>query len=223
MDPRHIRDAFGPPRPRRRRTRCLALLARAAAEREDRHLHERVVQRVDARAHTRPDRATPARGALQEIRQHEQMLATKASCCSSSGSTCRATTQKARLKALERDPSTRWRVTDDDRRALTRYSKSHELWEHMLRETSTAAAPWYVVEGADERYRNLTVGKILLDALQRTIAAHREAAPRRHGRAARAVGDRQRQADPRPRPHAEGFRRDVRGRARRTTRRGSPG
>ena len=36
----------------------------------------------------------------------------------------------------------------------------------MLRETSTGEAPWYVVEGADERYRNLTVGKILLDAMQ---------------------------------------------------------
>ncbi len=30
-------------------------------------------------------------------------------------------------------------------------------------------APWYVVEGADERYRNLTVGKILLDAMQATL------------------------------------------------------
>ncbi len=84
---------------------------------------------------------------------------------------------------------TRWRL----------YGKSHDLWEHVLRETSTGAAPWYVVEGTDDRYRNLTVGKILLDAMQRTIAAKRatRAAACDH---AGAVGDRQRQADPRARP-----------------------
>ena len=44
----------------------------------------------------------------------------------------------------------------------------------MLRETSIGAAPWYVVEGADARYRKLTVGKILLDAM-RQVNARREA------------------------------------------------
>ena len=79
--------------------------------------------------------------------------------------------QKARLSALERDPRTKWQVTKDDWRASRLYSKSHQLWEHVLRETSTGVAPWYVVEGADERYRNLTVGKILLSALNSAIAA----------------------------------------------------
>ena len=65
-----------------------------------------------------------------------------------------------------RTRSTRWRVTATDWRTLKLYNKSHEISEHVLRETSTGEAPWYVVEGADERYRNLTVGKILLDALR---------------------------------------------------------
>ena len=37
----------------------------------------------------------------------------------------------------------------------------------MLRETSTVAAPWYVVDGADPQYRELTIGKLVLAALQR--------------------------------------------------------
>jgi polyphosphate:AMP phosphotransferase len=78
--------------------------------------------------------------------------------------------QKARLTALERDPRTKWRVTKDDWRAFHLYSKSHALWEHLLRETSTGVAPWYVVEGLDERYRNLTVGKVLLNALSNAIS-----------------------------------------------------
>ena len=44
----------------------------------------------------------------------------------------------------------------------------------MLRETSTAEAPWTIVEGTDERYRNLTVGKVLLDAMQRANAPRRQ-------------------------------------------------
>jgi len=75
------------------------------------------------------------------------------------------------MRELADDPLTRWRVTRDDRTRARIYAKSHDLWEHLLRETSIAEAPWYVVEGADERYRSLTVGKILLEALERTIAA----------------------------------------------------
>ncbi len=49
------------------------------------------------------------------------------------------------------------------------YDKFRKVSEHALRETSTAEAPWIVVEGADARYRNLTVGKILLEALRKRI------------------------------------------------------
>ena len=48
----------------------------------------------------------------------------------------------------------------------------------MLRETSIAPAPWYVVEGADPHYRMLTVGKILLAAMQQT--ERRAASPSHH-------------------------------------------
>jgi polyphosphate:AMP phosphotransferase len=86
--------------------------------------------------------------------------------------------QKARLHALESDPRTKWQVTRDDWRAFRLYSKSHQLWERVLRETSTGVAPWYVVEGADERYRNLTVGKILLGAISNAISV-KATAPKR--------------------------------------------
>ena len=39
----------------------------------------------------------------------------------------------------------------------------------MLRATSTAEAPWLVVEGGDERYRNLTVGRAILDSIRRRL------------------------------------------------------
>jgi AMP-polyphosphate phosphotransferase len=47
----------------------------------------------------------------------------------------------------------------------------------MLRETSIATAPWYVVEGVDERYRMLTIGKILLNAMRQVNAGSKPPPP----------------------------------------------
>jgi len=48
----------------------------------------------------------------------------------------------------------------------------------VLRESSSGEAPWYVVEGTDDHYRSLTVGRILLDAMRQTIAARQAPQPR---------------------------------------------
>ena len=41
--------------------------------------------------------------------------------------------------------------------------------ESVIRHTSTAQAPWTIVEGFDARYRSLTVGNVILDALRKRI------------------------------------------------------
>jgi polyphosphate:AMP phosphotransferase len=76
---------------------------------------------------------------------------------------------EARHKALAKRPETRWRVTEEDQETYKRYGKLRKLAEHALRVTSTAQAPWIVVEGLDERYRNLTVGTVLLNALKERL------------------------------------------------------
>lgn len=78
--------------------------------------------------------------------------------------------QRKRLKALEKDSATRWRVTDRDWERFKRYDTFRAISEYTLRETSTAEAPWMVLEGADARYRNLMVGKILLESLRKRLA-----------------------------------------------------
>ena len=57
--------------------------------------------------------------------------------------------QKKRLKALEKDPKTRWRVTETDWERFKSYDTFYEVSEHALRQTSTADAPWHIVEGTD--------------------------------------------------------------------------
>jgi len=78
--------------------------------------------------------------------------------------------QKKRLKELEKDPTTRWRVTKLDWERFKIYDRFRKISEHALRETSTGNAPWVVVEGADARYRSLTVGKVLLDSMKKRLA-----------------------------------------------------
>lgn len=79
--------------------------------------------------------------------------------------------QKKRLEQLEKDPKTRWRVTEQDWQHFKQYDKFVSVAERVLRETSTAEAPWIVVEGEDANYRSLTVGQLLLKEMRKGLEA----------------------------------------------------
>ena len=74
--------------------------------------------------------------------------------------------QEKRLKALEKNPLTRWKVTGRDWKRYKAYDSFRAVHESVIRHTSTAEAPWMVIEGEDDNYRNLTVGNIILKALR---------------------------------------------------------
>ncbi len=76
---------------------------------------------------------------------------------------------KARLKALKDDPLHSWRISPLDWQQSKTYDKFVRVGERVLRRTSRDNAPWYVVEGMDECYRSLTVGRILLEGLQAAL------------------------------------------------------
>ena len=91
--------------------------------------------------------------------------------------------QKKRLKALEKDPKTAWRVTDLEWKYFKRYDEFVKVCEPFLRETSTGEAPWIVVPAMDPNYRALTVGRHLLTAMRARLdpkaqKATKAAAPR---------------------------------------------
>ena len=79
--------------------------------------------------------------------------------------------QKKRLKSLEKEPSTRWRVTETDWKHYKLYDRFHQVSERMLRSTSTPEAPWLIVEGSDPHYRYLTIGKTILHTLRQRLDA----------------------------------------------------
>ncbi|MCB1956934.1 MAG: polyphosphate:AMP phosphotransferase [Rhodocyclaceae bacterium] len=78
--------------------------------------------------------------------------------------------QKKRLETLEADRKTRWRVTKEDWRRYEEYDRFRRVSEHLVRRTSTGDAPWHIVAGEDDRYRSLTIGRILLEAIRRRLS-----------------------------------------------------
>ena len=78
--------------------------------------------------------------------------------------------QKERLKALEDDPKTRWRISDTDWERYKQYDKFRKVSAFALRRTNTGHAPWTVVEGTDPNYRYLTVGRAIADAIERRMS-----------------------------------------------------
>ncbi|MBS1197882.1 MAG: pap, partial [Proteobacteria bacterium] len=82
--------------------------------------------------------------------------------------------QKKRLKALEKDPRTAWRVTKASYERLKTYDQLQQVAGHVLRVSNTAHAPWIIVEGTDDAYRSLTVGRIVLDSLRHRLAQQKK-------------------------------------------------
>ncbi|MFZ1613810.1 MAG: polyphosphate:AMP phosphotransferase [Holophaga sp.] len=103
---------------------------------------------------------------MELVRRFEQMLIDEGALVLKFWMHLSKDVQKKRLKKLEGDPKTRWRVTERDWRHFKLYDTFREVSERALRHTSTAQAPWIVVEALDPRYQKLTVGKILLEQLR---------------------------------------------------------
>jgi AMP-polyphosphate phosphotransferase len=77
--------------------------------------------------------------------------------------------QKERLRKLESNALTRWRVTQSDWDHWQMYEKFVAAAERTIRRTSTGRASWQIVEGFDKRYRSLVVGKAILEAVRKHL------------------------------------------------------
>ena len=87
--------------------------------------------------------------------------------------------QKRRLKKLERDPQTRWRVSKLQWKHWRMYDDFVAAAERAIERTSTADAPWTIVEGDDERYRTLAVATIIRDAMRRRLRERKTSVERK--------------------------------------------
>ncbi len=73
--------------------------------------------------------------------------------------------QRARLKKAKKGDEDGWRVNPRDWATLDTIRDSRPVIERLLRRMSAPGAPWTVVESTDERYRDVTVARTILEAL----------------------------------------------------------
>ena len=78
--------------------------------------------------------------------------------------------QRRRLKKLERDDRSRWRTAPPKKNFSERYQAFEHTADIMVRRTDIGTAPWYIIEATDARYRDLTVGTTLLEAVRQRLA-----------------------------------------------------
>jgi len=104
--------------------------------------------------------------ALERINRFERMLADEGILLLKFWFHLSKKAQKRRLRKLESDPRTRWRVTDQDWKNFKKYDAFCDVSAKAVRETDMGYAPWIIVEGEDARYRGLTVAKTLLAGMR---------------------------------------------------------
>ena len=75
--------------------------------------------------------------------------------------------QKARLLARLDDPTKHWKFNPGDIDERQHWPAYQEAYEIALERTNTEVAPWYVIPADKKWYRNLAIGHLLLDALER--------------------------------------------------------
>ena len=108
---------------------------------------------------------------LNEILSFEQMLAADGALILKFWMHLSRKAQHKRLKSLEQDPLSSWRVTKTDWKHWKKYDAFVMSAKKAISRTSTALAPWRIIEGADPRFRSIQLGTILLTGVERQLEA----------------------------------------------------
>lgn len=75
--------------------------------------------------------------------------------------------QKQRLLERLADPSKHWKFNPGDLKERAIWDQYEEAYEDALERTSTEWAPWYVIPADQKWFRNLVIGKILVETLEK--------------------------------------------------------
>ena len=65
--------------------------------------------------------------------------------------------QKKRLRTLQADKNTRWRVSESDLHQNKHYDEYLDMYDKYLEDTNRSAAPWYIIDAKDSKWAELQV------------------------------------------------------------------
>lgn len=88
--------------------------------------------------------------------------------------------QRRRLKAMEKSPATRWKVTKAQWDQNKNYGKWMRLAENAIQQTSSSQNPWTVVEANQGKFARVKVFRTLVSAIKQECE-RREQNPRQPG------------------------------------------
>jgi polyphosphate:AMP phosphotransferase len=108
--------------------------------------------------------------ALQRIASFEEMLAHDGALIIKLWFHLSKDALHRRLSRLKKSPETHWRVLPTDWAHHKLYDKFIRVSERALRTTDLPHAPWSLVESVDDRYRDLTAARIILDAIESRLS-----------------------------------------------------
>ncbi len=74
--------------------------------------------------------------------------------------------EKEHKKRLKRRAKRKLQLEDADWEVTRRYEDVTRLGEKLIQRTSTSRAPWLVIEGTDDRHRDLTAARAVRDAIR---------------------------------------------------------
>ncbi len=74
--------------------------------------------------------------------------------------------QKARLQARLDEPQKHWKFNPADLEQRKLWPEYMKAYEDVLSKTSTEWAPWYIVPANRKWYRNLVIGRVIVETLQ---------------------------------------------------------
>ena len=79
-------------------------------------------------------------------------------------------TQKKRLKELENNEHTKWRVSSKDKWQNKHYDKCFEVFDEYIEATNQFVAPWYFIDAASKKWSELQMTEILISSIDTAIA-----------------------------------------------------
>jgi polyphosphate:AMP phosphotransferase len=77
--------------------------------------------------------------------------------------------QLRRFKAREETPHKRWKLTEEDWRNRNRWDDYSHAAHDMIQKTSTAVAPWHIIEGNNKLYARVKVIGTVCEALETAL------------------------------------------------------
>lgn len=85
--------------------------------------------------------------------------------------------QKKRLRELEEDKNTSWRVTKTDLHENRHYDEYLDEYDRFLEDTNRHAAPWYIIDAKDKKWAELQVLRFLNQGIDTALKNHSLAVP----------------------------------------------